>query len=110
MNDEEIAEFMGFEACAFTPGDDACEQCCSKMKQLYFSGPADAGCYLCINCIKTAHFQHVKDLKRISQLEAAGHGSHCAARQVYGDGECECEAYKKGYDPYAWKRAVDELL
>ena len=33
-----------------------------------------------------------------------GHSHHCACRQVWGDGECECELYKKGYNPYAWMR------
>ena len=108
MNDEEIAEFMGFEVCEFQSGDDACEQCGSKMKQLYFSGPADAGYYLCINCIKTEYFQHVKDLKRISQLEADGHRGHCATRQVYGGGECVCEKYQKRYDPHTWRRTVEK--
>jgi hypothetical protein len=43
-----------------------------------------------------------EDLKRIKQLQKEGHSHHCACRQVWGDGECECDLYKKGYDPYNW--------
>ena len=31
-----------------------------------------------------------KQLNKISDLEKEGHPSHCAARQVWGDGLCEC--------------------
>ena len=27
---------------------------------------------------------------------------HCATRQVWGDGECQCDLEKSGYDPEAW--------
>lgn len=43
-----------------------------------------------------------ENLKRIEALEAEGHSSHCACRQVWGDGCCECEEYAKGYNPYEW--------
>ena len=33
-----------------------------------------------------------------------GHPMHCAVRQVNGDGECECDLYEMGYDPYAWMK------
>lgn len=39
---------------------------------------------------------------QISELEKQGHHPHCARRMVWGDGECECEYIKKGYNPYAW--------
>ena len=42
------------------------------------------------------------DNKAIKELMNKGHPYHCAFRQLYGDGECECELYKKGYDPYKW--------
>ncbi len=48
--------------------------------------------------------QAAEDEKRIEALEADGHPPHCAARQVWGDGECECDLYKKGYDPYVWMK------
>jgi hypothetical protein len=32
------------------------------------------------------------DNKKISDLENNGHSHHCACRQVWGDGECECSA------------------
>ena len=37
-----------------------------------------------------------------------GHPYHCAFRQLHGDGECECELYKKGYDPYKWLKYSDK--
>ena len=44
------------------------------------------------------------DRERIKKLEKEGHTYHCACRQVWGDGECECDMYNAGYDPYAWMR------
>lgn len=38
------------------------------------------------------------EIKRLAET----HGLHCANRQVWGDGECECDMYKQGYNPYAW--------
>ena len=37
----------------------------------------------------------------IDEIQSKGHPHHCACRQVWGDGECECDLYKQGYDPYA---------
>lgn len=48
--------------------------------------------------------EEVENLKKITQLKNNGHPHHCACRQVWGDGECECDMYAKGYDPYAWMR------
>jgi len=31
----------------------------------------------------------------IEELEKQGHTNHCANRQVYGDGECECRGKNK---------------
>ena len=42
------------------------------------------------------------DYDEIRKLQESGHSYHCACRQVWGDGECECDLYSKGYDPYAW--------
>ena len=33
------------------------------------------------------------DEKAIDELKEEGHPYHCAARQVWGDGECECGLY-----------------
>ena len=46
------------------------------------------------------------DKERIEQIVSQGHSRHCACRQVWGDGECECSMYEKGYDPYAWAKGV----
>ena len=45
-----------------------------------------------------------ENLTEIERLQGGGHSHHCACRQVWGDGECECGAYKQGYDPYAWQK------
>lgn len=42
------------------------------------------------------------ELAQLNKLKAEGHPDHCAKRQVYGDGACECDLYSKGYKPYAW--------
>lgn len=39
------------------------------------------------------------DYERIDQLQESGHTYHCAARQVWGDGECECPGDGTG-SPY----------
>ncbi|MCF7811576.1 hypothetical protein K9N50_11375 [bacterium] len=44
------------------------------------------------------------DLKKIDDIISQGHSHHCACRQVWGDGECECDLYEHGYDPYAWMK------
>jgi len=55
---------------------------------------------LCNSC----HNENVINTKKIYELMKAGHPRHCACRQVWGDGECECDLYEKGYDPYAWMK------
>ena len=49
--------------------------------------------------------ERAEDSKKIDEIIAKGHPHHCACRQVWGDGECECDLYKQGYDPYAWLKA-----
>lgn len=49
---------------------------------------------------------HADELAQIDKIQAAGHPRHCACRQVWGDGECECDLYELGYDPYAWTKNV----
>ncbi len=51
----------------------------------------------------------VDERTEIARLQSKdGHSFHCAHRIVWGDGECECDLYNKGYDPYAWmKRAAN---
>lgn len=41
---------------------------------------------VCDDC----HKQNEIDHKLIFRLERKGHTRHCAKRQVWGDGECEC--------------------
>ena len=36
------------------------------------------------------------DNRRIEALAASGHTEHCSARQVWGDGECECKGGDRG--------------
>ena len=39
---------------------------------------------------KDDELQWALDKRAIKELEQQGHTFHCAARQVWGDGECEC--------------------
>lgn len=55
---------------------------------------------LCELCFREWEKEHEEIKKHIK----AGHSHHCACRQVWGDGECECDLYKHGYDPYAWMK------
>lgn len=60
---------------------------------------------LCFDCARDQKL----DLSRIERLKREGHPHHCACRQVRGDGECECDLYEKGYDPYVWMKHLDPL-
>lgn len=43
--------------------------------------------------------KELMDKIKIKQLIKLGHTHHCAYRQVWGDGECECRRRKDGtYD------------
>ena len=52
----------------------------------------------------TPEQEEKEELVKIKKLQEAGHPKHCAKRQVWGDGECECSLYVKGYAPYAWMK------
>ena len=52
--------------------------------------------------------EHSNELEAIALLQKKGHSHHCACRQVWGDGECECDMYEHGYDPYAWRKKLRE--
>lgn len=59
---------------------------------------AQKGSDLCVKCLR----ENDNNRQRHIQLVGLGHTDHCASRIVWGDGECECDLYEKGYDPYAW--------
>lgn len=46
--------------------------------------------------------RHKDEIEEVKQYQKNGHPYHCACRMVWGDGECECDLYKKGYNPDAW--------
>lgn len=50
-----------------------------------------------------------EDYEEIRKLKKKGHSEHCACRQVWGDGECECHLHEQVYDPYAWMRPHHRL-
>lgn len=47
-------------------------------------------CIECGNCYDDDG-AHSLDASEIARLTKEGHTEHCAARQVWGDGECECK-------------------
>ena len=65
---------------------------------------------LCLLCNewhwREFEIEHQNDYKEIARIQKEGHSHHCACRQVWGDGECECDLYVKGYDPYAWMKLI----
>ncbi len=72
---------------------------------------ADAGDHLCRCAAGRIREQEIeiecfKDMNSgaMHYIESLGHSKHCACRLAYGDGECECDMYEKGYDPHAWMR------
>ena len=50
----------------------------------------------------------VLDDATVERLVIEGHTEHCAARHVWGDGQCECE--KKGIIPGAKLREIAESI
>ena len=34
--------------------------------------------------------EEMDNIKAVKELQRKGHSPHCACRQVWGDGECEC--------------------
>jgi hypothetical protein len=100
MTDEEKAEKMGFEV---SESDGECEQCGAEGFQLWYSGGED-GVYMCLGCIVALYDDNESIMRAIEQKKKEGHPYHCAARQIFGDGECECDLYNLGYDPYAWHK------
>ena len=52
----------------------------------------------CMDCLVDL----IKSAHEISVLINDGHPKHCAYRQTMGDGECECDFYKMGYNPESW--------
>lgn len=48
--------------------------------------------------------EEADNLKRIKTLQKKGHTFHCGCRQVWGDGECECN--KKNQIPGGISRAM----
>jgi len=50
--------------------------------------------------------EEANNFREIERLRREGHPRHCACRQVWGDGECECDLYRRGYDPYAWMEGI----
>jgi len=45
---------------------------------------------LCSQCTDAMN----EDKALINHLVSRGHTRHCACRQVWGDGECECDWYR----------------
>ena len=58
---------------------------------------------LCPDCRR----QDELDQDAVEGLMEKGHPYHCACRQVFGDGGCECDLYEKGYDPDGWMKRVN---
>lgn len=81
---------------------------CNECKKEYEKWSKGIENHLCLDCNdkKWAEWEiEEKDnLKRIDEIQKEGHSRHCACRQVWGDGECECDLYIMGYDPYKWMK------
>lgn len=110
MTSEEKAKQLGFEICEWKPEpQDKCESCGKEQVQMWFASDGfGEGCYWCLDCIVEMYEENERTVREMNDIEKQGHHPHCAARQVFGDGECECNLYAKGYDPYAWQKAALE--
>lgn len=88
-----------------------CKKCGKEYEKWYEYGIEN---HLCLDCNslmwKEWEREHAGDLKEIKKLQSQGHPHHCACRQVWGDGECECDLYQQGYNPYAWMRVNNKPI
>ena len=57
-----------------------CKQCGEKISYLQ---PQDE---ICEYCVRQNRYDQLKQVQLINK----GHTHHCAMRQTWGDGECEC--------------------
>jgi len=93
MNIEEAVAHLGLEKCEF---EDECDFCESPSGPSYVSlshipeDVTETNFYICSACAIRLTTESKADYARIEELESTGHSSHCACRQVWGDGECEC--------------------
>ena len=90
-----------------------CKKCGIEYKPWYSGKPIENN--LCLECNEVQwlewEIEEADNLKKIETLQKeGGHSHHCACRQVWGDGECECDLYTKGYDPYAWMKGKDVVV
>ena len=51
----------------------------------------------------------MKDYEKIQELIREGHSEHCAKRQVWGDGKCECAEYEKEYAQYKGRNFATDI-
>lgn len=101
----EIVKRLGFELCEFGLGrEDTCERCKKLPDKLFFRGPFGGGEYCCLECVLEENKAYIATEARFNELKKDGHTGHCAARMVFGDGECECG--KKGIVPGPISRMI----
>lgn len=83
-----------------------CEECRQIFEPFYKDHP-ESYCNPC-NDKKWAEWETEEsgNLSLIKELQQQGHSHHCACRQAWGDGECECNLYRHGYNPYDWIRSI----
>jgi len=72
--------------------------------RMCWNAPCAPKSQMCQSCIDEGE----RDQAEISRLISDGHTHHCACRQVWGDGECECE--KKGIIPGGISRAIEHVM
>ena len=65
----------------------------------HFIGPLLPEVDCCYQYLLTEHTKgeakHTLEAFQILDLTEAGHTEHCAKRQIWGDGECECQRRKR---------------
>ncbi len=74
----------------------ACHICKQTGDRTFDLQEAEINCTICGRC--------EREQEEATDLINAGHTEHCAARQVWGDGECECG--KTGIAPGPVSQAV----
>ena len=93
MNIEEATKYLGVQQCDFSGECDYCTTPAGPSYAAIFhaDGVLETDYYICGACaIKHAEESQAENSK-VAELEAQGHTYHCSARQVWGDGECECK-------------------
>ena len=96
METKNIILEAGFKKLDHSNIHEQCENCGKENADFYIHKEMNGdGCCWCFECIINTHCDGEESEFRINKLVKLGHTEHCAARQEWGDGFCECHIDNK---------------